>query len=251
MNLLFALFVAVQFRYFFLITNPVSLAQYARHGFFELVLVVALVVPMLLVADWLVAEKNRTFRILAAAQVALVLVIGASALRRMQLYRDEFGLTEQRLYTTAFMIWVAVLLLWLVATVLTGHRHRFAIGALATGMLAVVILHAINPDALIVQTNLDRARAGRRAFDSVYASRLSDDAAPVIFANANAFTDVNAFLKFKQRHRPSGWRSLNYSRERAKDLASVRKPPPSRDPPRTPPTPPPAPGVFRRPARPR
>jgi hypothetical protein len=119
------------------------------------------------------------------------------------------------------MIWVAVLLLWLVATVLTGHRNRFAIGVLTTGMLAVVILHAINPDALIAQTNLDRARAGRRAFDSVYASRLSDDAAPVIFANAGAFTDLTAFVKFSQRRRPRGWRSLNYSRERARDLAAA------------------------------
>jgi len=220
-NLLFAAFVAVQFRYLFLIRNPASLAQYARRGFFELVLVVMLVVPMLLGVEWLVTKKNRLFRLLATIQVALVLVIAASALRRMQLYRDEFGLTQMRVYTTAFMIWLAVVLLWLVATVLTGHRGRFAIGAIVTGMIAVVVLHAINPDALVVETNLARARAGRRVFDANYVSRLSDDAAPVILANRAAFAaNPDVLRKFIARPRPTGWRTWNLSRARA--LALVR-----------------------------
>jgi hypothetical protein len=221
LNLLFATFVAMQFRYFFLITNPASLSQYARRGFFELVLVVALVLPMLLAADWLVKTKNRLFRILSLVQVGLVLVIAASAYRRMQLYRDEFGLTEQRFYTTAFMIWLAVLLLWFVATVLTGQRARFALGAFATGAAAVVVLHAINPDALIVKTNLARTAAGRRAFDAVYASKLSDDAAPVILANRAAFAaHPDALRRFVARPRSIGWRTWNLSRARAIDLVS-------------------------------
>jgi hypothetical protein len=215
-NLLFATFVVVQFRYFFLITNPASLAQYARRGFFELVAVVALVLPMLLAAEWLVEAKNRTFRILAATQVALVLVIAASAYRRMQLYRDEFGLTQDRFYATAFMIWLAVLLLWLVGTVLTGRRNRFAVGAIAAAVSAVVVLHAINPDALIAETNLARAIAGRRTLDAAYVSRLSDDAAPVILAHRDAFaTQPKALSNYINRPRTLGWRTWNYSRARA------------------------------------
>jgi uncharacterized protein DUF4153 len=218
-NLLFATFVIVQFRYFFLITNPASLSQYARRGFFELVAVVALVLPMLLIAEWLVDEKTKLFRILSAAQVALVLAIAASAWRRMQLYRDEFGLTQLRLYTTAFMIWLAVLLLWLVATVLTGRRNRFALGVFTSAVLAVVALHAINPDALIVETNLARAAVGRRAFDASYALRLSDDALPVIVAHRDQFPpdSLHAFLG---RQRTIGWRTWNYSRAKAIDYVS-------------------------------
>jgi hypothetical protein len=219
LNALFATFVLVQFRYFFA-AAPSALSQYARRGFFELVFVVALVVPMLLVAEWIVSKENaaalRLFRVLAATQVALIFVIAASAWRRMQLYRDEFGLTQLRLYTTAFMIWIAALLLWFVLTVLTGRRHRFAIGALTTALAAVVALHALNPDALIVRTNL--ARAAIRPFDAAYAARLSDDAAPVILANAPAF---GAHLRtFLHRPRTMGWRTWNASRARA--LAAIR-----------------------------
>lgn len=214
-NLLFAAFVAVQFRYLFGVTNPVSIAQYARSGFFELVWVVALVLPMLLVAEWLVG-KNRLFRILALVQIALVLVIALSAWRRMQLYRDAFGLTQLRLYTTAFMIWLAALLVWFALTVLTGRRARFAIGAVATAMIVVIALHAINPDALIVTTNLARAEAGRRPFDARYVSTLSDDAAPAILANRAAFAaHPDALRAYVERKRTIGWRTWNYSRARA------------------------------------
>ena len=221
-NLLFTAFVAVQFRYFFGAASPASIAQYARRGFFELVGVVALVLPMLLAAEWLV-PRNRLFRILALVQIALVLVIAASAWHRMQLYRDEFGLTQLRLYTTAFMLWLAALLLWFALTVLTGRRARFAIGAVATAMIVVIALHAINPDALIVRTNLARAAAGRRAFDAPYAARLSDDAAAVIFAHRDAFAaHPEAWRAYVERRRRAGWRTWNDSRARALRLQIQR-----------------------------
>lgn len=218
-NLLFALFVGVQFRYFFG-AAPAQLAQYARRGFFELVWVVALVVPMLLVLEWLVDKSRgfRLFRALALVQVALVFVIAASALRRMQLYRDAFGLTRLRFFTTAFIIWLAALLVWFVCTVLTGRRHRFALGALATGMAVVVALHAINPDRIIVETNVERARAGQRAFDGTYAATLSDDAMPAIVEHAGVVGPL-VLKSFANRQRPVGWRTWNVSRALANRLA--------------------------------
>jgi hypothetical protein len=224
-NLLFATFVIVQFRYFFggsetLRIGDLTYSEYARRGFFELAVVVALVVPMLLVVEWLVAnhidsQHIRLFRVLAAIQIALVLVIAASAYQRMQLYRDAFGLTRDRFFTTAFMIWLALLLVWFALTVLTGRRDRFAIGTLVSGLAAVVILHAINPDAVIARTNLSRAASGIRPFDEKYALRdLSDDAAAEL-ARAG-------YTQILDRHRPTGWRTWNLSRARANELRVER-----------------------------
>jgi hypothetical protein len=218
-NLLFAFFVGVQFRYFFG-GAPAELAQYARRGFFELVWVVALVIPMLLLLEWLVNKEQgqKLFRILASVQVALVFVIGASALHRMDLYRDEFGLTRLRFFTTAFMIWLGALLIWFVASVLTGRRNRFAIGALATGMIVVIALHVINPDRIIVETNVERARAGQRPFDSLYATRLSADAVPALVQNADVVGPL-VLSRFADRGRyPVRWRTWNLSRAKARGL---------------------------------
>jgi hypothetical protein len=132
----------------------------------------------------------------------------------MQLYRDAYGLTEQRVYATAFMSWLGVALLWFAATVLTGRRNRFAIGALASGVATVVLLHAINPDALIVHTNIERALAGQHPLDPYYAVSLSDDAAEVILANEDAFAPA-IIQQYVSRDRTLGWRTWNLSRARA------------------------------------
>ena len=74
-DLLFLAFVAVQFRYLFGGTELVrevtglSYAEYARRGFFELVAVAALSLPLLLLADWSLDQRDpgraRAFRRLA------------------------------------------------------------------------------------------------------------------------------------------------------------------------------------------
>ena len=206
---LFAAFVVVQFRYFFggaalvKVAPGLTYADYARRGFFELVAVAAIVVLLLLVAEWLIDKNDRAFRLLALLQVLLVFVMLVSAWRRMQLYVDEFGLTELRVYTTAFMIWLAALLAWFALTVLRGRRQRFFAGAVISAFVIVAALHVVNPDALIVRTNLARAAAGKRTLDVKYLTSLSSDAAPALAA---------AHLP-PPRRRPQGdWRSWNLSR---------------------------------------
>lgn len=189
LDLLFLAFVLVQLRYLFggaaLVEASMDLtyAEYARRGFFELVAVVALTLPLLLAADWLRPRggraHDRLFGVLAGSLVAMLFVVTASATQRMMLYQEEFGLTELRLYTTAFMGWLSAVLAWFVATVLRGRRERFASGAMVAGLAMVALLNLLNPDALIVATNVERARAGE-SFDSVYVTSLSADAVPRI-----------------------------------------------------------------------
>jgi uncharacterized protein DUF4153 len=84
LNLLFLAFVVVQFRYLFggegLVEERVGLtyAEYARHGFFELVAVSVLVLVVLLAADALVVRSagrgGRFARLFSAGLVGLVSV---------------------------------------------------------------------------------------------------------------------------------------------------------------------------------
>jgi hypothetical protein len=106
-------------------------------------------------------------------------VLLASALLRMRLYAAEYGLTELRFYTTAFMGWLVLVFGWFAATVLRGRPSRFGPGALASGFLVLLALNLIPPDALMARTNVVRAVAGR-SFDAAYAARLSADALPTL-----------------------------------------------------------------------
>ena len=188
LDILFLAFVVIQVRYLFgpsgrVIATGLTYAEYARRGFFELVTVAALALPLLLLFHWLLHAETRAherwFRVLAGIMIGLLFVVMASALQRMYLYGQEFGLTELRVYTTVFMFWISVVLVLFVLTVLRGLRERFAFGALVAGFAAILAVNALNPDALIAHTNIERARHGEE-LDAYYLTTLSADAAPVL-----------------------------------------------------------------------
>ena len=236
LNALFLLFVAVQLRYLFggaaLVEASADLtyAEYARRGFFELVGVAALVLPLLLLADWAVrrerAGHERLFGGLVGSLVLLLFVVMASAVQRMRLYQLEFGLTELRLYTTAYMGWLALVFGWFLLTVLRGRRERFAWGALVAGFAVVGLLDALNPDALIVRTNAAR-QAGPVPFDSRYAASLSADAVPALVEALSSLPEAQRrslaeciAARWSPPEDPD-WRTWNWGRSRARQAAST------------------------------
>jgi Domain of unknown function (DUF4173) len=221
-DLVFLAFVLVQFRYLFggqaLVEARAHLtyAQYARHGFFELVLVAALTLPLLLLGDWLLAAERRgrrAFRILAAILLALLFVVIVSALQRMRLYEREYGLTELRLYATGVIVWIAVVCVWFGLTVLRGRRRAFATGALVAGFAATALLNVVNPDSLIARTNVTRP-----SVDVSYLAHLSDDAVPELVQGLRRLpaSDRRTLARaLARRHVEGDWRAWNLSRSRA------------------------------------
>lgn len=235
LNLLFIGFMVVQLRYLFggadlvEVTAGLTYAEYARRGFFELVATAALVVPILLVADWAAAPDGSRARVVLRATmlVLVVLLIGviASAAYRMRLYQEAYGLTEQRLYVSVFIVWLTAVLGWLVFTVLRGRRKRFAFGIIIAGLVCIAALHVLNPHALIARVNLDRAAAGAQ-YDGAYLRTLSADAVPVLSARLDQVPAaercrITSMLKERWTGEQRGdWRVWNLSDWRARRLAA-------------------------------
>jgi hypothetical protein len=232
--MLFFAFVLVQARWLFggaaaLQAVPgLTVAEYARRGFFQLVVAAALVLPLLLIADAgaQTAAARRTTRILSGALVALVFVVMVSAMQRMTLYTQRFGLTEQRVYGTAFMGWLAVVFAWFVITTLRGRRRRFAVGPVIAGITSVFALAAANPDALITRVNMERAHAGAQV-DGAYLAQLSADAAPEVLKHfgelaAPARCTIARRL-LRQAADPYSWRTANLARVQAEQLVGQNR----------------------------
>ena len=238
LNALFLAFMIVQLRYLFgganlvEVTPGLSYADYARRGFFELVATTALVVPLLLVADWAAAPNSaRSRSVLRATMLVLVvLLVGVigSAAYRMSLYQNAYGLTEDRVYVSTIIVWLTAVLIWLVLTVLRGQRELFALGTIVAGLVCIVGMHVVNPHALIARVNLDRAAAGKE-YDGNYLRTLSADAVPVIVARLGSLPEAercNAARMLEERwtgERPGGWRTWNLSDWRARRLVAPLK----------------------------
>jgi hypothetical protein len=181
LDVLFLAFVAVQARYLFGGSDVVlehahlTYAEYARHGFFDLLAVTALVVPVVLAACAVARDRLPLVRALCAVLVGLELVVAASALQRMHVYVQQYGLTQLRLYAVGVILWLAVVLAWAVPTILRGRGRRFAVGAVVAGFVATAVLNVADPDALIARTDLGRSQP-----DAAYVLTLGADAVPVL-----------------------------------------------------------------------
>lgn len=182
---LFALFVGVQVGWLFggerLVrsTTGLSYAQYARHGFFELVWVSILVLPVLLGVHATIARGDeptlRRHRLLSLALLVLLGGVMASALGRMALYVHYYGLSLDRLFATVFMGWLALVFVWLGFTVLRGRANDFAAGMTVAGFLTLAALNVANPDALVARVNVARARSALAIADTVGSARTATD----------------------------------------------------------------------------
>ena len=201
LNLLFAAFVIVQIGWLFggealvLKTTGLSYAAYARRGFAELTGVAALLLPVLLSAQALIPVTDlRTHRLYRRLSVPLVVLLGAimvSAGARMQLYVQYYGISADRLYATAFMIWLAIVFVWLALTVLRSRPQSFATGLVVSGFGVLFALNVLNPDALVARANLARGAAGRTGAagsDLRYIATLGGDAVPLLVSALTAST---------------------------------------------------------------
>lgn len=232
-TLLLTVFVTIQIQYLFggerLIQDTLGLsyAEYARRGFFEIVAAAALIVPVLLLSNWMLDTDShinrKSFTALASALLLLVSVVMLSALKRMQLYVDAYGLTEDRLYATAFLLWIAIVLGWLTVTVLRGKSRRFAFGMIVSGLTVLAGLNLLNPSAVIARTNLGRARSGA-SLDVHHLTLLGPDAAPTILAGVSSMTETDRcqvlqiMVDQPWANQRSDWRSWNLARRRARAM---------------------------------
>ncbi len=215
-NLLFATFVGVQFRYFFGGQANISLegftyAEYARRGFGELVSVAVISLLLFLglssITRRATGAHRRIFGGLGIALVALVLVMLVSAYQRLVLYETAYGFSELRTYTHVFMIWLGLLLLATIVLEIIQRQRAFALMAVIAAVGFGVSLNLINVDAFIVRQNValaergvvleeseERTNASRYPLDMQYLTNLSTDAVPELVA-AFQRPDISAHSK--------------------------------------------------------
>ncbi|HEY1175825.1 MAG TPA: DUF4173 domain-containing protein, partial [Phytomonospora sp.] len=187
LNALFAAFVAVQAVTFFggadhvTRTTGLTYAEYARTGFWQLCWVTLLTLAVIAIAARKAPRTRKTERLalraLAGVLCALTLVIVASALHRMSLYEDAYGLTRLRVWIFTVELWLGLVFLLVIAAGVRLRARWLPRTVAATGALALIALAVVNPDALIAQRNADHY-AKTENLDIAYLRELSTDVLP-------------------------------------------------------------------------
>ena len=231
-NLVFGLFVAIQFTYLFggatnITAAGYTYAQYARRGFGELVAVSVISLGLIMaLGTWARRDSrphSRWFNGLSGLLVAQMGVILASALQRLLLYENAYGFTRLRTYTHVAILWMAGLFLAFLVLLLLGRLRRFVLVAAAAALGFTATLNLLNVDGFIVGRNAARlAQSGE--LDLSYLLQLSEDAVPALVdLGRTAPAEVQEALApelacwFAQSElRQYGWPSVQLSRLRAR-----------------------------------
>ncbi len=185
---LFLAFIIIQFTYLFggeahLIAQGFTYAEYARSGFVQLIWVAILACALIVLLERKIAQKDTqhliSFKILSGIVVAEVVCILASAFTRLSLYEHAYGFTTIRLYSYAFMIWLALFLTILFVHIVNGGaQEKFALRGFVSVLVLLFAMNLLNPDAFIAARNITRYHETGK-IDTNYLARLSDDAIPV------------------------------------------------------------------------
>jgi hypothetical protein len=234
-SLLFFVFVAIQLAYLFggsdqIASTGYTYAEYARKGFFELIVVAA--ISLLLIwtikktTSFRTTSQRLVFKWLSAILMVEVTVIMLSAHMRLNLYEEAYGFTMLRLLSHLFIAWLAfAFVLLLVHIVMEKNEKNFALHLFISALCFFALINLINPDDFIARQNIDRFNSVGK-IDLYYLSNLSEDAVPVISGllehpnkdlQKSAASIMQKQKQFTVNH-IANWQSTNLARQRADQI---------------------------------
>ncbi|HEX2772243.1 MAG TPA: DUF4173 domain-containing protein, partial [Micromonosporaceae bacterium] len=234
LDALFIAFVLVQVTHLFggsdhvLATTGLTYAEYARSGFWQLLAVSVLTVLVIASAGrWApgAARVDRVLiRVLLGTLAVLSLVVVASALFRMNVYQQAYGFTRLRILVSAAELWLGLLFVLVVAAGIRLRAAWLPRLIVATAVLALLGLAALDPDRFIADRNIDRyADTGR--IDVWYLSELSADAVPALERLPTPLHECAARnIAWELSRQPDEWHEWNLARAQARRLLADMRP---------------------------
>lgn len=161
LNCIYLVFVAVQFKYFFgdALQENLTYAEYARKGFFELLLVTLINWSILLGCLKFVKSTKKAMGYFLKMLYSLLIVVSSimltSAYLRLSLYEAAYGFTLDRILAHTFMLFLIVIFAY---TLIRVWLERISLlhFYLIAGLIFYTGLNAMNLEEIIVENNLER-----------------------------------------------------------------------------------------------
>jgi hypothetical protein len=232
-DLLFAAFVAVQLAVLFggsrlvLERADLTYAEYARKGFWQLLVVTLLTLVVIAIAARKAPRESASDRLIVRAGLGalavLTMVIVASALYRMWTYEQAYGFTRLRVLVSTCELWLGVVFLLIIVAGVRLRARWMPRAVALTAVVALIGLGVLNPDRFIAQENVARWQDTGK-IDVCYLSTLSVDAVPVL----DWLPDVQrsqALWPIANDLRELGddpWAGWNLSRSQAREILASR-----------------------------
>ncbi|MFT4415460.1 DUF4153 domain-containing protein [Fredinandcohnia humi] len=226
LDLVYVLFVGVQFTYFFSGTLEAgyTYAEYARRGFFELLFVTLINLSVVTVVIVFTKQIQRYMKLAIRLSLTVVVlsscVLLISAFMRMMMYENAYGFTFTRVLVHSFMIFLMIIFAYTLLKIWLEKLALFHFYFIAS-LLYYAGINVVNIDKIVVDLNIDRYEETGK-IDINYLNNLSATGVLGLINLYEKEPNVQGLEELlKQRkdereyiHRDS-WQSRNLTRDKA------------------------------------
>lgn len=225
LDLVYILFVAVQFKYFFsgTLEDSFTYAEYARRGFFELLFVtminLTVTVAVIYSTKQVLGFLKKAIRFTLTVLVLSSSVILISAFMRMLMYEDAYGFTFLRVLVHSFMIFLMFILAYTLVKIWLEQLSLFHFYFIAA-LVYYVGINTVNLDWIVVKQNIARYEETGK-IDIHYLNQFSSTGILGLIElyekNPNV-PGLETLLKERKQEREilksDAWQSRNFTRDK-------------------------------------
>lgn len=185
LNCLYLVFAYIQIRFLFFGTvntdaGQYNYAEYARSGFFELVVLAMLNIAGILIINRFTRSHRFNHISLTVTAVCTFIMI-ASSWYKMFLYEQAYGYTQLRLYVYMILAFMIVFMA-LITLGIWKRQYRVVEWAIVIGLCYFLVIGFVNVDSIIVTNNMERYyETGQLDLDYLI-NDLSEDAVTTLIA---------------------------------------------------------------------
>ena len=222
LNIIYVIFDIIQIKSLILknISMDITYAEYARQGFFQLMLVSIINISIILISKRINDKKDiKLINIMNYIMIFLTIIIIISSFIRMHMYEVAYGYTLLRLLVYFTLITEIILLLPTIA-----YIHNPKISILNYYMVIMITMYTlinfINVDYVIADKNITRYH-NKQKLDINYLCNYHADNMPLLVDLYNETNDykiktrLNQYFKDYKNFKINGFQEYNISKDRA------------------------------------
>lgn len=231
-NIVYLVFSVVQVIYLINPQKMVSdfkLSQYARQGFFQLMIVSIINFIIILVTNSNKADQNNKYtKLMNVLMSIFTIIIAVSSFMRMNLYEQEFGYTFLRLMVYTILVTEIIMIIPTIYYIIKGKINLFK-SYFIIALSMYVVVNFVNVDSTIARKNVNRyiGQKSSREIDFTYLKNNTGiDAIPELVRLYNEVKDeklktkINNYLYncYNELKEKRTWQEFNISKTRAEGI---------------------------------
>lgn len=202
LNIIYVIFDIIQIKSLMLhsVASNINYAEYARQGFFELMVVSIINIAVILISKKYESKDNKKeykfINIMNVVMVFLTIIIIISSFMRMNLYEAAYGYTTLRLLVYITLMTETVLMIPTIMYILNSNINIFKC-YLVIIMSSYIIANFINIDYIVARRNVNRYYMNEK-IDFDYLRNYGYDNIPILIELYNRTDDYELKGEIKE-----------------------------------------------------